>query len=475
MQITAVALKRIAPTAKAARLSAIVDAAPRVLTKYGITTRLRMAHFFAQLAHESGDFNIGRENTNYSAKNLAKIWDSGNWHGYFSSRTELMKMAGRGEELLNIVYGNRMGNGPPSSGDGYRYRGGGLAQITGKDGYASMQAITGFKLVANPAAVFDDDKMLEVAAAFWRWKKLQPLADADDMIALAMKWNGARKASSIIGLADRKAKLALAKRVFTEDLDAPVARFADTSASDDEQHDADQAQDDEQDHDEDLEVSPPDAADDEPSVAAVEPGAKGDPELYSVQRRLKGLNYSPGLLDGKWGSGSAGAVSGFINDRGLKIVPPTSMAAFQSIRSSLKAGMAEAEADHDADGNPWKRPVTAARANADAKTVAAIAPEVVPAKRSFWTIVSTAVVTFFTAVWDTIMSWLNWAWDLFSDHKDDIPSSDTGFMSTAWEYVQRVPHGVWWGLVIAGLVALAWNAHQAVKKINTSVATGARQ
>jgi len=175
MQITAVALKRIAPTAKAARLSAIVDAAPRVLTKYGITTRLRMAHFFAQLAHESGDFNIGRENTNYSAKNLAKIWDSGNWHGYFSSRTELMKMAGRGEELLNIVYGNRMGNGPPSSGDGYRYRGGGLAQITGKDGYASMQAITGFKLVANPAAVFDDDKMLEVplrsgaGRSFSRW------------------------------------------------------------------------------------------------------------------------------------------------------------------------------------------------------------------------------------------------------------------------------------------------------------------
>ncbi|CAN5305488.1 hypothetical protein BH10PSE11_BH10PSE11_06020 [soil metagenome] len=124
MQITPAVLKRIAPTAKAARLKAISDAAPRVLSKYGITTRPRMAHFFAQLAHESGDFNIGRENTNYTAKNLAKILDGGNWCGYFPSLSEMLPLAGRGEELLNIVYGNRMGNGPPSSGDGYRYRDG---------------------------------------------------------------------------------------------------------------------------------------------------------------------------------------------------------------------------------------------------------------------------------------------------------------------------------------------------------------
>lgn len=474
MQITPAILKRIAPTAKAARLKAISDAAPRVLTKYGITTRLRMAHFFAQLAHESGDFNIGRENTNYSAKNLAKIWDTGNWHGYFSSRSEMMKMAGRGEDLLNIVYGNRMGNGPPSSGDGYRYRGGGLAQITGKDGYASMQAITGFKLVANPAAVFDDDKMLEVAAAFWRWKKLQPLADADDMLALAMKWNGARKASSIIGLAERKAKLALAKKVFTEDLDEPVARLVDTSTADDAQQDSDQDQDEEQDREEDLEVSPPDAAEEEASESAVEPGAKGDPDLYSVQRRVKALNYSPGLLDGKWGGGSSGAIAGIINDRGMSITPPKSMAGFKAVLIQLKAGIAAAEADTGPDGKPWKRPVTAARAAADPKVVAEIAPEVVPAKRSLWAIISGTVLTFLSAIWNTITSWFDWAWSLFSDHKDDIPT-EGGFMSTAWEYIQAVPHGVWWTVAVAVGVALAWNAHNAVKKINTAVQTGARQ
>lgn len=124
------------------------DGAPTVLPKYGITTTLRKTHFFAPLEHEAAS-STSAARRRIAARKPGATHRRGRWQ------------AGA-RDCSTSINGNRMGNGPPSSGDGYRYRG--LAQITGKDGYAAMQKITGFPLVKHPEQVFDRDKMLKVAA-----------------------------------------------------------------------------------------------------------------------------------------------------------------------------------------------------------------------------------------------------------------------------------------------------------------------
>ncbi|WP_454629505.1 glycoside hydrolase family 25 protein [Bradyrhizobium cenepequi] len=202
--------------------------------------------------------------------------------------------------------------------------------------------------------------------------------------------------------------------------------------------------------------------------APIDADVQGDPELYSVQKRLKAMHYSPGVLDGKWGGGTSGAISSFVNDRGGHIAVPASLEAFNDVRDELKVEIAQAEAES------FVRPVTEARKTADPAIVATVAPEVVPAKRNFFASVAAAITAFFGALWNTLSSWVDQAWDLFSDHKDDLPS-DPSFMSSVWEYLGKVPTGIWFLLAAIGLGLLAWNAHSSVKKITSAVQTGARQ
>lgn len=468
MQISVAILKKLAPTAKPARLQAIVSAAPRVLWKYGIVTPLRLQHFFAQLAHESGDFNIGRENTNYSASNLAKIWDSGNWHSYFPSKAALQRYAGRGEALLNIVYGGRMGNGPASSGDGYRYRGGGLAQITGKDGYANMQKITGVPLVAQPELVFDDLYLLEIAAGFWRWKRMEALADADDFDAICMRWNGARKISSVIGLADRRKRLAIARKIFTSGLDlvaAPVAAYYEPAPVVD--ADADGGGDQEfQDFQPDD--SPPDA---EPSLAPdvvdntfyALPGSEGDPRVFYVQTSLKARGISPGVIDGKWGGATSGALARMINDRRLDALnAPTSAAEFDALWPVIHREVAKAVAEN------WHVPVSAERKAATPAVVAEIAPEVVPQKRNFLAGLWATIVALVSAVWSAVSDPVMQAYGWLTDNKD------TGIGTWIMKRASEVPIIVW-ALLAAGVaIFFTVNAWSALKTSTNSVKSGER-
>ncbi|MET4197298.1 hypothetical protein ABIB96_001286 [Bradyrhizobium sp. LA3.X] len=210
--------------------------------------------------------------------------------------------------------------------------------------------------------------------------------------------------------------------------------------------------------------------DDSPAPAAltVDTIATGDPELFSVQKRLKAINYSPGVIDGLWGSGTSGAVAGFINDRGGEIPVPASFDAFNRVREAIKAELGRAE------GEGWKRPVSDARKAADTKTVEAVAPEVVPVKRNFWAAAWAAVVSFLTAIWDWLSNAVGSAWEFFTDHKDDIPT-DSGFLHTAWGYLSGVPGAVW-ALAIGGLfVFIAINSRSGVNKITAQVQSGARQ
>jgi putative chitinase len=172
-----------------------------LLDKYEINTPLRLAHFFAQIHHESNLKPIS-ENLNYSAERLVQIFPK-----YFDEKSA--KEYGRKpQSIANRVYASRMGNGDEKSGDGWRYRGRGFIQLTGKSNYQSLSKDTGIDYTNNP------DKLLTEAdamiAALWFWKKnnINTLADKDNVIGVTRRING-----GTIGLAHRQQLLTEYKKV----------------------------------------------------------------------------------------------------------------------------------------------------------------------------------------------------------------------------------------------------------------------
>ncbi len=194
---------------------------------------------------------------------------------------------------------------------------------------------------------------------------------------------------------------------------------------------------------------------------------RGDPEIWHIQRRLKAMNYNPGDLDGKWGGKIAGAISGFLNDRPLEMAAPTSFDMFKAARERIKTEIGRAEAEG------FKRPVSVERSTADQKTVEELAPEVVPVRRNFLATLWASICTFAVAVYNSVSGYIKSAWDFFTDHKDDIPT-ESGFFSTAFDYVAKVPTSVWLALAGCGLAFVAFNSMRGVQKITASVQTGER-
>lgn len=193
-----------------------------------------------------------------------------------------------------------------------------------------------------------------------------------------------------------------------------------------------------------------------------------DPELRAVQASLKAMNYNPGSPEGNWGGMTAGALSGFLNDRGSSIPAPTSDEMFDASRDLIQAEIALAESEG------FKRPVSAERANADPKVVAQIEPGIVPVRRNFFASAWAAVVAFVSAIGTAISSYLQSAWDWITNNKDSIPT-DPGYLSMAWGYVGKVPVAVWIFMAAGGLTFIAWNSFNSARKITESVQTGARQ
>jgi hypothetical protein len=209
-----------------------------------------------------------------------------------------------------------------------------------------------------------------------------------------------------------------------------------------------------------------DPAEAPPNVQPVQ--GRGDAVLLDVQTRLKARRYSPGVLDGLWGGGTSGALSAFMNDRGLRLPLPVSLAEFHEIADEVVAELAEAEQEN------WFRPVSKARAEAKPEIVKELAPETVPAKRNWIAALWGSVVAFFGALWDALSGYAMQAWEFFTDHKD-VVDDHPGLMSRAWEYVAHVPIGVWLGLVGAGLAFIAYNSLQAIKASTQAVVNGERQ
>ena len=119
-----------------------------VVQRYNITSRLRLAHFLAQIAHESGDFKFTIENLNYSADSLLRVFPK-----YFKDKATADKYARNQELIGSRVYGSRMGNGDEASREGFKFRGRGYLQLTGKDNYKAFSTFIKEDCVANPDLV----------------------------------------------------------------------------------------------------------------------------------------------------------------------------------------------------------------------------------------------------------------------------------------------------------------------------------
>lgn len=178
----------------------------KVLSEYKINkNRLRFRHFMAQIAHESAHFTRLEENLNYSADGLRKIFGK-----YFPDPAEADAYARQPERIANRVYANRMQNGDEASGDGWRYRGRGFIQLTGRENYRTIGVKLGLDLENDPDLVARDAEVaLKVACAFWDSRKLNAHADKDDINTITRRINGGTN-----GLLDRKKLLERAKLIW---------------------------------------------------------------------------------------------------------------------------------------------------------------------------------------------------------------------------------------------------------------------
>jgi putative chitinase len=175
---------------------AVIAQIPGVMEKFQINTPLRLAHFLAQCGHESGGFRLTKENLNYSAKGLMGIFKK-----YFPTEALANQYARNPEKIANKVYGNRMGNGPEASGEGFKFCGRGYIQLTGKDNYTAFGKAINEDLTKDPTSVAGKYALLS-AAWFFSKNGLHKLADggATDAVVtqITRRVNG-----GTIGLADR--------------------------------------------------------------------------------------------------------------------------------------------------------------------------------------------------------------------------------------------------------------------------------
>lgn len=180
----------------------VMDEIPLIIEKFGINGPLRLSHFLSQCAHESGNFKFLKENLNYSADGLRKIFPK-----YFPTLEAAEKYARQPEKIANKVYGNRMGNGDEASGDGFKFRGRGYIQLTGKDNYAAFDKFVDDDIMANPDLVATKYPLTS-AAFFFHKNKLWDICDkghGDDVVlAVTKRVNGGTH-----GLADRQDKFDL--------------------------------------------------------------------------------------------------------------------------------------------------------------------------------------------------------------------------------------------------------------------------
>lgn len=174
----------------------VISQIPDTAAKFELNTPLRLAHFLAQAGHESGGFKSLNENLNYGAKGLLGIFKK-----YFPTEQKALLYERKPEKIANLVYGGRMGNGPETSGEGYKFRGRGYIQLTGKDNYKAFDAVVTENITENPDLVATKYPLMS-AAWFFHKNGLHKIADEGDSDLVITKITK-RVNGGIIGLPDR--------------------------------------------------------------------------------------------------------------------------------------------------------------------------------------------------------------------------------------------------------------------------------
>ena len=287
MELTAQSLHEFAPKARPDYLKVIGEEGNDVLSRFNINANhQRFCHFMAQVGHECGGFTIVEESGAYSAPGIMRIFGVGNHSAAVTeseaSRIAALPVAQRGEALFERVYGlpsprkaRDLGNTQP--GDGYKYRGRGFLQITGRAAYREMGKRIGTDLEANPDLAGQPLGALMTAAAFWDSRKLNTYADQDNIEIITKRINGGQN-----GLADRKARYKAAVGIWGED-DAKSRGVTRGGGG----------------------ARPP-----------LEYGDLG-PDVLAVKRALDVLGYGGFALDEDFGKATHLAVASFQIDRGL--------------------------------------------------------------------------------------------------------------------------------------------------------------
>lgn len=209
MKITTELLKAIYPASTEANRAKYAAPLERAMLRFSINTPLRAAAFLAQVGHESGQLRYVEENLNYSATGLLTTFGK-----YFKMSADAASYARNPEKIANRVYANRLANDDEASGDGWRYRGRGLIQLTGKVNYAAAGLGLGVDLTKDPNKLLTPEYATLSASWFWHSKGLNAIADKlggkDDIKmfgTISVVINGGTN-----GKADREALYLLAKK-----------------------------------------------------------------------------------------------------------------------------------------------------------------------------------------------------------------------------------------------------------------------
>lgn len=186
-------LSEIIPTAVGG-VSSWYTGLVEILPTYDITSILRIAGFLSQTAHESGGYRVLKENLNYSSDALNKIFPK-----YFKNAgRDALEYHRQQEKIANVIYADRMGNGNTKSGDGWKFRGRGLIQLTGRNNYTAFSDSINMDIDAVPEYLETPKGAIHSACWFWNSVNLNKLADVSDIIGMTKRING-----GVNGLDDR--------------------------------------------------------------------------------------------------------------------------------------------------------------------------------------------------------------------------------------------------------------------------------
>lgn len=198
MQLNSDILKKIFPLGRNNEL--YLPHLNKLLPEYAVNTPLRIAHFLAQVGHESAQLNTVSENLNYSYAGLLKVFGK-----YFNLRTAAL-YARKPEKIANRVYANRMNNGDEKSGDGWKFRGRGLIQCTGRSNYERLAKFIDKPVEETVAYLETPEGAVLSAVWYWHERRINTIADRDDLEAVTRAVNG-----GLNGLKDRRIYLQRAK------------------------------------------------------------------------------------------------------------------------------------------------------------------------------------------------------------------------------------------------------------------------